>query len=58
MAKDAGNMIQTLTVAIKAQMTIEDLVDTYFPYLTAVEGIKLGAIIFDKEVHKLSCCAG
>ncbi|MDA3940633.1 MAG: mercury(II) reductase [Spirochaetia bacterium] len=58
MAKDAGNMIQTLTIAIKAQMTIEDIVGTYFPYLTAVEGIKLGAIIFDKDVHKLSCCAG
>ncbi len=57
LAKDAGNMIQTLTVAIKAKMTVEDLVDTYFPYLTAVEGIKLGSIIFNKDLQKLSCCA-
>ncbi|HEB09938.1 MAG TPA: mercury(II) reductase [Spirochaetales bacterium] len=56
-ASDAGNMIQSVTIAIKAGMTIEDLIDTYFPYLTAVEGIKLGAIIFGKDVHKLSCCA-
>ncbi len=58
MAKDAGNMIQTLTIAIQAHMTARDIVDTYFPYLTAVEGIKLGAIIFDKDVRTLSCCAG
>ncbi len=58
MAKDAGNMIQTLTIAIQAHMTVADIVDTYFPYLTAVEGVKLGAIIFDKDVHTLSCCAG
>ena len=58
MAQDAGNMIQTLTIAIQAHMTIADIVGTYFPYLTAVEGIKLGAIIFDKDVHTLSCCAG
>ena len=57
MASDAGNMIQSVTIAIKARMTIEDLIDTYFPYLTAVEGIKPGAIIFAKDVHKLSCCA-
>ncbi len=57
-APDAGNMIQTVTVAIKMEMTIEDLADTYFPYLTAVEGIKLGAVIFNKDVRKLSCCAG
>ena len=57
-AKDAGNMIQTLTIAIQAHMTIADIVDTYFPYLTAIEGVKLGAIIFDKDVHTLSCCAG
>ncbi len=58
MAQDAGNMIQILTMAIQAHMTIKDIVDTYFPYLTAVEGIKLGAVIFDKDVHTLSCCAG
>lgn len=56
-AADAGNMIQTITIAIKAKMTSNDLVDTYFPYLTAVEGIKLSAIKFDKDVKKLSCCA-
>ena len=57
-AKDAGNMIQILTVAIKAKMTSKQLIDTYFPYLTAIEGMKLGLLSFDKDLHKLSCCAG
>jgi hypothetical protein len=29
-----------------------------FPYLTTVEGLKLVALSFDKDVTKLSCCAG
>jgi len=56
MTKDAGNMIQTLTIAIQAHTRAGDIINTYFPYLTAVEGIKLGAIIFEKNVHTLSCC--
>jgi|GEM_PF-2845017 len=28
------------------------------PYLTTVEGLKLAAQAFDKDVSKLSCCAG
>jgi len=29
-----------------------------FPYLTTVEGLKLAALAFSKDVNKLSCCAG
>jgi mercuric reductase len=29
-----------------------------FPYLTTVEGLKLAAQSFIKDVTKLSCCAG
>ena len=35
-----------------------DLSATIFPYLTTVEGLKLAALSFSKEVAKLSCCAG
>ena len=38
--------------------TVDDLADTLFPYLTTVEGLKLAALAFDKDVAKLSCCAG
>ena len=41
-----------------AGLTVDDLADTLFPYLTTVEGLKLAALAFDKDVAKLSCCAG
>jgi mercuric reductase len=39
-------------------MTVADLGNMIFPYLTMVEGLKLAAQAFDKDVSKLSCCAG
>ncbi|WP_347814088.1 hypothetical protein [Pseudomonas aeruginosa] len=32
--------------------------DKLFPYLTMVEGLKLAAQTFSKDVKQLSCCAG
>lgn len=58
LAPEAGEIIQTAAFALKAKMTIEDLANSIFPYLTAVEGLKLAAQSFDKDVSKLSCCAG
>ncbi|MBC8493993.1 MAG: mercury(II) reductase [Candidatus Thioglobus sp.] len=57
-AQEAGDSVQTAVLAIKAQMTSKELGDTVFPYLTMVEGLKLAAQTFDKDVNKLSCCAG
>ena len=39
-------------------MTADELGAMVFPYLTTVEGLKLAAQTFDKDVSKLSCCAG
>jgi mercuric reductase len=39
-------------------MTIAELADQFFPYLTMVEGLKLCAQTFTKDVKQLSCCAG
>ncbi len=39
-------------------MTIDDLANQLFPYLTMVEGLKLTAQTFNKDVSQLSCCAG
>jgi len=58
LAPEAGEMIQTAVLAIHNQMTIEDLAGQLFPYLTMVEGIKLCAQTFSKDVKELSCCAG
>ncbi len=58
MAPEGADSIQTLVLAIKHGMSAADLGATIFPYLTTVEGLKLAAQTFDKDVAKLSCCAG
>ena len=57
-APQAGELIQTAVIAIRAKMTVKDLADQLFPYLTMVEGLKLCAQTFFKDVKNLSCCAG
>jgi mercuric reductase len=57
-APDAGELIQTAVMAIHSRMTVQDLANQLFPYLTMVEGLKLCAQTFNKDVNQLSCCAG
>jgi hypothetical protein len=58
LAPEGADSIQTAALAIAHGLTVQQLADTIFPYLTTVEGLKLAALSFDKEVAKLSCCAG
>ena len=57
-APEAGEVIQTAALAIRHRMTVQELADQLFPYLTMVEGLKLAAQTFNKDVKQLSCCAG
>ena len=57
-APEAGELIQTAALAIRNRMTVQELADQLFPYLTMVEGLKLVAQTFTKDVKQLSCCAG
>jgi mercuric reductase len=57
LADQAGEVIQAATLAVKFGLGIQDLVETFHPYLTMVEGLKLAALTFDKDVSRLSCCA-
>ena len=57
-APEGSDSVQTLVMALKAGMTTRALGETIFPYLTTVEGLKLAAQAFDKDVALLSCCAG
>jgi mercuric reductase len=57
-APEAGELIQTAALAIRARMTVQELAEQLFPYLTMVEGLKLAAQAFSKDVKQLSCCAG
>ena len=58
LAAEAGEMIQTAALAIRNRMTVQELAEQLFPYLTMVEGLKLCAQTFFKDVKQLSCCAG
>lgn len=58
LAPEGSDSIQTVAMALKAGMTYDDLGAMIFPYLTTVEGLKLAAQTFEKDVAKLSCCAG
>ncbi|MGC9370401.1 MAG: mercury(II) reductase [Paracoccaceae bacterium] len=58
MAPEGADSVQTLAMALKFEVTTKALGETIFPYLTTVEGLKLAAQTFDKDVEKLSCCAG
>lgn len=58
LAPEAGEMIQTAVLAIRFGISLNQLRETMFPYLTNNEGIKLAALSFEKDVAMLSCCAG
>jgi mercuric reductase len=57
-AAEAGEIIQSAALAIRNRMTVKALAEQLFPYLTMVEGLKLCAQTFTKDVEQLSCCAG
>ena len=56
-APEDGELIQALSMAIKYGITVSELAENLYPYLTLGEGIKLAAITFGKDVATLSCCA-
>jgi len=57
LAHDGGEIIQTAALAIHNRMTVGELANQLFPYLTMVEGLKLCAQTFSRDVSRLSCCA-
>ena len=56
LADTAGEMMLAATYAIKAGFTVTQLADTWAPYLTMAEGIRLTANLFRNELPT-SCCA-
>ena len=58
LAPEGADSIQTAALVIRFGLSIDDLAEMIFPYLTTVEGLKLAAQTFDRDVKKLSCCAG
>ena len=58
LAPEGGEIIQTAVLAVRNRMTVQELANQLFPYLTMVEGIKLAAQTFTRDLKQLSCCAG
>jgi mercuric reductase len=56
-AANAGDAIYAATLAVKFGLTVTDLTESFAPYLTMSEGLKLAALAFDRDVAMLSCCA-
>jgi mercuric reductase len=56
-AEGAGDVILAGVYAVKFGLTVADLADTWAPYLTMAESVKLAAQTFTTDVSKLSCCA-
>lgn len=58
----AGEVIQTAALAIQmgydCGLDLSRLQDMFFPYLVQVEGLKLAAQAFSKDINTMSCCAG
>lgn len=57
LADGAGDVIQAAVYAVKFGLTTTDVADTWSPYLTMAEGLKLAAQTFTRDVSRLSCCA-
>ncbi len=58
LAAEGGEVIQSAALALRFGATVADLRASLFPYLTQVEGLTLTAQVFEKDVTRLSCCAG
>lgn len=56
LADGAGEMMLAATYAIKAKMSVDDIADTWAPYLTMAESLRIVARTFRNELPT-SCCA-
>jgi mercuric reductase len=56
-ADGAEDVITAAVYAIRARMTFTDLAETWVPYLTMSEALRLAAQAFSRDISRLSCCA-
>ena len=57
LAPEGSELLMQIVGAIKNKTTTNDLASMFYPYLTLSEGIKLAALGFTQDIHKLSCCS-
>ncbi len=56
MAPNAAEAIHEIAIAIKAGMTIDDVIDMVHVFPTISEGLKYTALAFYRDVSKMPCC--
>jgi len=56
-SEGAGHVILAAVYAVQFGLTLDQVVDTWAPYLTMSEAFKLAAQTFDRQVAHLSCRA-
>jgi mercuric reductase len=56
-APNAGDAILAAVYAVKNGMTVDEIAETWTPYLTATEGLRMAAQTFTRDIALLSCCA-
>ncbi|MDO8993682.1 MAG: FAD-dependent oxidoreductase, partial [Daejeonella sp.] len=56
-APEGNELAMEISLAIKYKIPVHELVSMFHPYLTLSEGIKLAALSFTMDVHKMSCCS-
>jgi mercuric reductase len=57
LAAEGSELLMEVSLAIKFGITARQLTASFHPYLTLSEGVKLAALVFHKNIKKLSCCA-
>jgi mercuric reductase len=57
LASLAADMIHEGVLAVKHELTINDIIDTVHVFPTMTEAVKLAAQSFRKDISKMSCCA-
>lgn len=57
LAPEGSELLMQIAGAIKNKTTTRELAAMFYPYLTLSEGIKLAALGFTQDIHKLSCCS-
>ncbi len=55
-AEGAGDMMLAVTYALRAGMTVDDIADTWAPYLTMAESLRIAAGLYRNHMPT-SCCA-
>ncbi|WP_067975952.1 mercury(II) reductase [Mycolicibacter icosiumassiliensis] len=56
-AKDAGELAAAGVYILQGRMTVQQVANSWAPYLTMAEAIKIACQSYTTDISKLSCCA-